>query len=308
MMTPQPDTGQRGTATLDPLSLRLFVRVVELGTITDVAAREHLAAAAVSRRLSDLEERLGTALLVRTNRGISPTAAGAFLAVAAREVLGDMDDLVSRMREYSDGSRGLVRVLANISAVSTALPPLVRSFADLHPRVRLQILERDSLSITEAIGDNFADIGVFTTLPYHADIEVYPFRRDRLMVLVSADHPLAQRKSVTFVETLEFEHVVLRTGTHLRLQMLTAAGREGPALRSSVEVSSYDTLCRMVECGLGVGVLPAANLAHFALTGVRALHLDEAWADRELSVCVRRADALAPASRLFLEHLRAAEH
>ena len=55
---------------LDPLSLRLFVRVVEDGTIASVAAREHIASAAISRRLSELEDALGTQLLVRTNKGL----------------------------------------------------------------------------------------------------------------------------------------------------------------------------------------------------------------------------------------------
>ncbi|MGU7775471.1 LysR family transcriptional regulator [Burkholderia sp. MR1-5-21] len=290
---------------LDPLSLKLFVRVVETGTIASVATHEHIAAAAVSRRLSELEHAVGAQLLVRTNKGMTPTAAGANLAVLARDLLDSIDDIAVRMGEFSDGRRGLVRVLVNISAVSTFLPPLIRSFTTNHPGVNLQLLERESLAITEGVAANVADIGIFTSLPYSADIEVYPFRRDRLKVLVAHDHPLAARGSVSFADTLDYEHVVLRSGTHLRLQMLTAAGRLGKSLRSRVEVASYDALCRMVECGVGIGVLPAGIAENYLLSGAHVLDLDEPWADRELSICVRRVDALSPSARLFFDHLRA---
>ncbi|CAD6533831.1 HTH-type transcriptional regulator CynR [Paraburkholderia hiiakae] len=285
--------------------MKLFVRVVETGTIASVATREHIAPAAVSRRLSELEHALGAQLLVRTNKGMTPTAAGANLAVLARDLLDSLDDIAVRMAEYSDGRRGLVRVLVNISAVSTFLPPIIRSFTATHPGVNLQLQERESLAITEGVAANVADIGIFTSLPYSADIEVYPFRTDRLKVLVPDDHALAVHPSVTFADTLDYEHVVLRSGTHLRLQMLTAAGRLGKSLRSRVEVASYDALCRMVECGVGIGILPAGIAENYRLSGARALDLDEPWADRELSICVRRLDALSPSARLFFDHLRA---
>ncbi|SAL72521.1 LysR family transcriptional regulator [Caballeronia udeis] len=293
------------TVKLDPLSLRLFVRVVEDGTIASVAVREHIASAAISRRLSELEDALGTQLLVRTNKGIKPTSAGISLTVMARDLLDDLQNIVTRMQEHSAGHRGLVRLLINISTVSTFIPPLVKSFLDRYPDVQLRLMERDSLSITEGVAENLADIGIFTSLPHSADIEVYPFRRDELKVLVRSDHPLAERLSVTFAEALDFEHVVLRTGTHLRLQMLTAAGQAGKSLRSKVEVTSYDALCKMVECGVGICVLPAGIVDIYTLSNMRTLSLDEPWASRELSVCVRRLDALLPAARLFFDHLRA---
>jgi DNA-binding transcriptional LysR family regulator len=288
---------------LDPLSLRLFVSVVEDGTIASAAAREHIAAAAVSKRLSELEQLLGTQLLVRTNKGITPTAAGANLLVLAREVLDGLNDIVARMKDFSDGRRGTVRVFVNISAIATFVPPIVKSFNDRYPEVHISLEEHESLAITEAIANNLAEIGIFTYLPHSADIEVYPFRTDELRVIVPKGHALAARDEVTFSETLDYDHVVLGAGTHLRFQMLTAAGRLGKSLRANVEVSSYDALCRMVEVGVGIGILPAGNAEIYHLPGTRTLKLAEPWATRELFICVRRVDALSPVARLFFDHL-----
>lgn len=290
---------------LDPVSLKLFVRVVDEGTIAGAAELEHIAAPAVSKRLKELEDLFGTPLLTRTNKGITPTAAGLNLSILARDVLDDMRNIVLQMKAYSDGLRGSVRVLVNISAISTFMPPIVKSFSERYPDVNISLLERDSLAITESVAENVAEIGVFTRLPHSADIEVHPFRTDELKVLVPSDHPLANRRHVAFSETLEHEHVVLRAGTHLRFQMLSEASKAGKTLRAKVEVSSYDALCKMVQAGMGVGILPAGNAELYRLPGTRMLKLDEAWATRELVVCVRRADALSPVARLFFEHLLA---
>ncbi|MGV2292282.1 LysR family transcriptional regulator [Trinickia sp. YCB016] len=290
---------------LDPVSLKLFVRVVDEGTIAGAAELEHIAAPAVSKRLKELEDLFGTPLFTRTNKGITPTAAGLNLSILARDVLDDMRNIVLQMKAYSDGLRGSVRVLVNISAISTFMPPIVKSFSERYPDVNISLLERDSLAITESVAENVAEIGVFTRLPHSADIEVHPFRTDELKVLVPSDHPLASRRHVAFAETLDHEHVVLRAGTHLRFQMLSEASKAGKTLRAKVEVSSYDALCKMVQAGMGVGILPAGNAELYRLPGTRMLKLDEAWATRELVVCVRRADALSPVARLFFEHLLA---
>lgn len=290
---------------LDPVSLKLFVRVVDEGTIAGAAELEHIAAPAVSKRLRELEEVFGTPLLTRTNKGISPTAAGVNLSILARDVLDDLRNIVLQMKAYSDGLRGSVRVLVNISTISTFMPPIVKSFSERYPDVNISLLERDSLAITESVAENVAEIGVFTRLPHSADIEVHPFRTDELKVLVPSTHSLAKRRHVTFSETLDYEHVVLRAGTHLRFQMMTEASKAGKTLRAKVEVSSYDALSRMVQVGMGVGILPAGNADLYRLPGTRVLKLDETWAKRELVVCVRRADALSPVARLFFDHLRA---
>ena len=185
---------------LDPVSLRLFVSVVEEGTIAAAAKREHIAAAAVSKRLSELEDLLDSRLLNRTNKGITPTDAGMSLLFMARSALNNLNDIVVQMRDYSDGTRGSVQVLANISAITQFLPGLIKSFMALYPLINVVIEEQQSLAITKAVAENRAEVGIFTRLPHGADIEVFPFRRDRLVLIVPADHPLAARQSVRFSE------------------------------------------------------------------------------------------------------------
>lgn len=288
---------------LDPVSLRLFVSVVEEGTIAAAAKREHIAAAAVSKRLSELEDLLDSRLLNRTNKGITPTDAGMSLLFMARSALNNLNDIVVQMRDYSNGTRGSVQVLANISAITQFLPGLLKSFMALYPLINVVIEEQQSLAITKAVAENRAEVGIFTRLPHGADIEVFPFRRDRLVLIVPAGHPLAARQSVRFSETLDHPYVALRSGTHLNFQLIKAANDVGRSLRIRLEVASYDALFLMVQAGIGMGIMPEGSAGIYHLNGAKIIRIEDEWASRELSVCVRSRAGLSAAGELFLQHL-----
>jgi DNA-binding transcriptional LysR family regulator len=288
---------------LDPVSLRLFVSVVEEGTIAAAAKREHIAAAAVSKRLSELEELLDSRLLNRTNKGITPTDAGLSLLFMARSALNNLNDIVVQMRDYSNGTRGSVQVLANISAITQFLPGMLKSFMALYPLINVVIEEQQSLAITKAVAENRAEVGIFTRLPHGADIEVFPFRRDRLVLIVPAGHPLAARQSVRFSETLDHPYVALRSGTHLNFQLIKAANDVGRSLRIRMEVASYDALFLMVQAGIGMGIMPEGSAGIYHLNGAKIIRIEDGWASRELSVCVRSRAGLSAAGELFLQHL-----
>lgn len=290
---------------LDPVSLRLFVSVIEEGTIAAAARREHIAAAAVSKRLSELEALLDAQLLVRSNKGITPTAAGVSLLYLARSALNNLNDIVVQMRDYSHGLRGSVQVLANISAITQFMPALIRSFMDRYPLIDIALQERESLAITQAVAQNQADIGIFTRLPHGTDVEVYRFREDKLVLLVPENHPLAGRDSVRFEDALDEPFVALRSGTHLNFQLIKAANDVGRSLKIRMEVSNYDALGLMVQAGIGLGVMPLGSVGLYNLANTCTVDLDEPWARRELSLCVRSREGLSSAARLFFDHLLA---
>src|SRR5262249_41907041 len=120
----------------DLLSLKLFIAVVEEQSIARAAAREHIAASAVSKRIAELERGLKVALLQRNNRGIVTTAAGNALLRHARNVVRDMAQLEGELVEYSEGLKGQIRLFANSTAILRFLPQQLVSFLSHHPRVQ----------------------------------------------------------------------------------------------------------------------------------------------------------------------------
>jgi len=290
---------------LDPTSLKLFVAVVEQGTIAAAAQKEHIAASAVSKRISELEQLFAVPLLDRTNRGIQATVAGKTLLTLSRGVLNELDEVCVQMKEYSHGMRGEIRVVANISAIAQFLPDQLNAFLKQYPQVQIHLQEQISSEITRSVANNLADIGIFTLAPHACpELEIYPYASDQLVLITSTDHSLASADAVRFSDTLVYDYVGLHTGSAINQQLASEANRLDKALKLRIQVTSYDALCRMVEAGLGIGVMPSDVALPFVKTGrIRAIPILESWAQRDLKICVREPDALPVATRLLLTHL-----
>ena len=138
---------------IDLTSLQLFVAVCELGSIGRAAEREYIAASAVSKRLSDLEAAVDTALLYRHSRGVTLTPAGESLLHHARNVLYGLERMQGELSEYSDGVRGHVRMHATISSIVQFLPEDLGSFAREHSQIKIDLQEHLSADVLQAVHD-----------------------------------------------------------------------------------------------------------------------------------------------------------
>jgi DNA-binding transcriptional LysR family regulator len=289
---------------LDPVSLRLFVAVMEEGTIAAAAARAHTAPAAVSKRISELEATLDTVLFQRSNKGTQATAAAHTLLGLARGLLNSLDDIAEQMAGHASGLRGQVRVYANISAITQFLPDDLRSFMDAAPQVQVHLQERISTSIARAVADSRADIGILNAGSYGDSLTLLPYREDELVLIVPREHAFARRRKVAFREALAHDFVGAHPGSAVNNQLHRAAGEAGLPLRLRIQVSGYDAMSLMVAAGMGIGVLPRQSARlYLSSLGIRAVALDEPWVWRQLVVCVRSLDALSPAARSLVDHL-----
>lgn len=288
---------------LDPTSLKLFVKVAELGTITGAADASFMATSAVSKRLSELEAYFNTPLLKRNNRGIELTPAGSALLNLSRGVLHNLEDLDLQMRDYASGQRGIVRVFANMSAITQYLPQEMRAFFEQHPDIGVQLEEKVSPIITREVMNNNADIGVCAQMLHGYDLIEFPYHVDDLVLVVPQQHPLAQRERVFFRECLDYPHVGLHTASAINLEIMRAASMANKTLRIRIQVTSYDALCLMVQAGLGVGVLPRGAIRQYVDgLNVNVLSIQDEWARRKLSIYVKDLDRLSMAARVLVEH------
>ncbi len=290
---------------IDLTSLQLFVAVCELGSIGRAAEREYIAASAVSKRLSDLEAAVDTALLYRHSRGVTLTPAGESLLHHARNVLYGLERMQGELSEYSDGVRGHVRMHATISSIVQFLPEDLGSFAREHSQIKIDLQEHLSADVLQAVHEGTADIGICNMGQTDPNgLQTRPYRADHLVLVAPEDHPLTERTAVAFEEVLDWDVVGLHGGSSISLAMRGAATRSGTTLRQRIQVTSLDAMCRMIDNGLGVGLIP--HRAFELMQGVgrlRSVPLTDAWAQRTLSLVARDFDALPVTSRLLVEHL-----
>lgn len=306
-MPPRMKSSERNFARrMDLTSLQLFVAVCELGSIGRAAEREFIAASAISKRLSELETSVGTQLLYRHARGVDLTPAGESLLHHARSVLFSLDKMQGELSEYAHGVRGHVRIHASISAIVQFLPEDLGSFTRAHDQVKIDLEEHLSAEVVRAVREGAADLGLCNGATGLGELQSLPYRRDRLVLIVPRGHALAEREAIAFADSLDFDQVGLHSTSSIYLAMRQAAEEAGRTIKLRIHVTSLDAMCRMIDNGLGVGVMP--QRAFELMNGVGALQsvpLSDPWAERELRMVARDFSSLPVTARLLVEHLQA---
>ena len=290
----------------DLVDLGLFRHVVEAGSITHGAERANLALAAASSRIKAMEVSLGAALLVRSRQGVAPTPAGRTLLAHARTVLGDIERMQGDLAVFAGGAVGQVRVLSNTNALIEFLPEMLSSYLARRSGVSVDIEERTSDEIVGLVAEGVADLGIVAGTVDTGALQTVPFRHDRFVAVVAAGHAFAARTDIAFAEVLEHDLVGLDRLSALTRFLAGKAARVGKTMRLRVQLKSFDAVCRLVESGIGLGIVPETTARRVERgMAIGVVPLQDAWAARDLIVCLRDLDALPPFAQDFVAHLRA---
>jgi len=288
----------------DLTDLRLFLNVVEDGSLTAGAARSHMTLASASERVRGMEATLGHALLHRHPQGVEPTEAGRTLLHHARVVLAQMERLRGDLGFYGDGLQGHMRLLCNTSAMTEHLPVPLGHFLAQHPRISVDVEERQSAEIVDALRAGLCDIGIVSDAADVAGLRTLPFRRDDLVLVMPRTHPMASLRRIGLNELADSAWVGLAADSPLQAHIAMHARRLGQHLACRVRVGGFEALCRMVEQGIGVGIVPQSAARRCARTmKLGRATLDEPWAARTLLACVRSAATLSPHAQGLLTYL-----
>lgn len=290
----------------DLTDLRLFLHVVEAGSITAGAERMHLAVAAASTRIRNMEIELGTPLLNRERQGVTTTPAGRTLVHHARLILQQAERMRGELGEYADGLKGHVRLLSNTNALTEFLPEPLSNFLTSHPQVNIDLEERLSDEIVAAIADGKADLGIVAGTEDVTGLEVFPFRTDRFMLVAAPGHPLAGSGRMPFADALDYDFVGLDQASSLQRFLSDKAERIGRRLKLRVQLRSFDAVCRLVECHVGIGVVPETTaLRCMQSMKLSLIELSDEWALRNLMICVRSLTDLPIYAQDLVRHLAA---
>ena len=288
----------------DLITLNLVLAIADTRSITRGAAHEHLALAAASKRLSDLESRLGVTLFERHARGVDLTEAGRALVRHIRSLNASLHALESEVVEFSRGIKGHLRIAANASAITECLPADLAAFSQAHPGIRISLEDLTSAEVQAAVAEGRADVGIFVPPQHEARLSCRHYRDGELAVLVPQAHVLARRHAVPFDALLDFDIVGLHLGAAVHEQMRERAQALGRTLNVRLQVRGFDAIAQLVEAGLGVAVLPAVVAQRFArIFAVQPLVLQEDWARRPYLLAVRTQDVLPAVVQRFVEAL-----
>ncbi len=285
--------------------LRSFLQVADSGTITTAARRLFLTQPALSRRLQQLESDLGAELFQRSRQGVQLTEEGRLVQRLGSDLVDRWDHLKDSVSAISSMDTGIVRLGGGATAVSFLLPSAIAQFQRSHPGILFQVKEAGSRDVERDVLEERIELGI-VTLPVSSDaVEVLPLRRDRIVLVVSKQHPLAH-KSRIHVTSLEDQDLVgFESPSAIRSLIDGALQEAGVRVHVVMELRSIPAILRMVgatDClafvsQLGVGQDPE---------GVRVLPVTGLKIERQMAILRKRDRPLSPAAAQFVELLRKA--
>ena len=275
-------------ARFDIVTISLIVRCAQTGSLTRAAEDGHLAVAAASRRVRELEDALGSRLFERHSRGMLVTPTGRAVVRHGIALLQRVNQLDDELHDLRSGIASHLRLCASTGAIDQFLPRLLATHAQLHPEVRVELEEQVSAGVVRALHDGLADVGVFAEGPEMRGLDARLFRNDRLVLVMPLGHRLAGVKTpLRFADALDEDWISLTAGATLLRQQQEAAFSCHRPFKLRMQVRSFDAVCHLVASGLGIALLPKGA----ALPMLRSLKLTwrpllDDWASRRLLVAM----------------------
>ena len=286
----------------DLVTLRLFVAVVDAGSLTAGAERFGISLAAASKRIAELEQHCATGLLERTQRGVTATADGQTLHRHAIEVIARLEQLAQAVDDFQSGAAGHLRLCANPSAFGGFLPDVLAEYSARFPKVTIDLEDTLSEDGIRAVQKGLAELAVIGDNVPCEGLETLVCNVDRLVLLVPASHPLATQAQVAVEKAFDHDLVTLARSASLTRKVMAAADAVQRTPRIRVQVRSFDAMCRMVAAGLGLAILPRAAAALYAeALQLVQVGLEGVATERVLLLAMRRRSELSAAAAALVD-------
>ncbi|MFJ8234269.1 LysR family transcriptional regulator [Ureibacillus sp. NPDC094379] len=278
----------------------IFSTVVELGSLTKAGETLGLTQSAVSHAISSLESDWGFSILNRGRSGIQLTSNGERILKYIREILMWNEEMNQEIANINGLEVGTVRI-GTISSVSIHwLPEIMKKFNEHYPYIEIKLMEGDYDDIEQWISIGLVDFG-FLSLPTSHPFESMPLKKDRMLCILSDEHPLAEQSEIRFDMIKDEPLIKSKKGSDNDLIRILKENKLTPNIK--FELTDDQAIISMVENGMGFSILPEMVI-HRVPNNVRKLKL-EGDHYRTLGIAAPSLKSLAPATNKFIDYLKA---
>ncbi len=283
--------------------LRALVAVAETGGFTAAARRLHLTPSALSLLVKELEAGVGARLFDRSTRHTQLTAAGEEFEPLARRLLADLHGAVEGVRALQQKRRGTVRIACTQLYAATLLPGLIAQYRAQYPGIDVLMLDSLNLQALQRVASGEADFGIAPQRPTPPELQQQEIYRDRIGLFCTPEHPLAERRSVSWGQVLAHPFVSLTQDFTARLQADLLRHSPRLQLQPVHSVSFVTTALAMVKSGHGITAQPVQAAPLAAQLGLVGRRITGPVVHRRLSLYTRREGSLSPAAESLRDYL-----
>ncbi|MBR1147731.1 LysR family transcriptional regulator [Bradyrhizobium sp. AUGA SZCCT0431] len=286
-------------------SLRYFMAVAHSRSVNGAATELRIAASAISRQITKLENELGVRLFERKAYGVELTPAGEVYLRHARNTKLAIERVVSELDDLKELRSGLVRICSIEGIVGDLLTRAIVTFRELYPGIEFSVTVKGTAQVPESVANSEADIGIaFHPQPDEAFTTAFRIR-DPLFAVMAPDHPASGRKRLSLAELIQYPIAVPESVFGIRQLIDTTCKANGLHLRPMVKTNSIEALRAFARQNGGVTVLPRLSIERDlkANTLVKIPLTDPILTRAFFEAFTLRLRPLPIASERFLKHL-----
>jgi LysR family carnitine catabolism transcriptional activator len=279
--------------------LQAFIALAEQRSFTRAAALCHLSQPAFSALIGQLEDTLGLRLFDRSTRHVAPTAEGQAFEVSARRVLAEFDAALAGVNDQLARRRGRVSIALLPSLAAGWLPQVLQTYRARHPGIEIEVADVLSEPCVERVRSGEADFALAAIRADTPELRAEPFCSDGFHLVCPEGHPLATQAEVKPRDVAAYPFVHMARTSSVR-QFLDAAVHP-LQMQTLMEVDQLATAMGMVRAGLGISLMPALTLFHFAQPGLVTRPLAWPGLVRRIYLVRRRDRSLSLAAQSLYE-------
>ena len=286
-------------------SLKVFCDLAETESFTKAATVNNVTQSAVSQQISSLERIFKSLLIERSKKKFRLTREGQVLYEYSKQIISTYDALHSKLQEIKDIISGTIRVATIYSIGLHDLPPYLKKFLKAYPTVNVHVEYRRANQVYEDVLGNVVDLGLVAYPTRDNKLEIFPLRKDMLVLISHPQHPLAKHKSVKMRNLAGQKFIGFQPDIPTRKALDKILKENNVEVQHVMEFDNIETVKRAVEIDAGVAIVPQSTVVQeVAKQTLAQISLDDGDFFRPLAAIYKKNKVLSPAMKQFLAILK----
>ena len=286
-------------------SLKVYCDLAETESFTKAAQINDVTQSAVSQQISSLERLFKSLLIERSKKRFRLTREGQVLYDYSKQIISTYDGLHSKLQEIKEIISGTIRVATIYSIGLHDLPPYLKKFLKTYPTVNVHVEYRRANQVYEDVLGNVVDLGLVAYPSRDSKLEIFPLRKDPLVLICHPHHPLAKSKSIRLKAISGQKFISFEPDIPTRKALDRILKEHSVHVQHVMEFDNIETVKRAVEIDAGVAIVPQGTvLQEVAKQSLAEVTLEDGEFFRPLAALYKKNKVLSPAMKQFLAVLK----
>jgi DNA-binding transcriptional LysR family regulator len=286
-------------------SLKVFCDLAETASFTKAAQINDVTQSAVSQQISSLERLFKSLLIERSKKKFRLTREGQVLYEYSKQIISTYGGLQHKLQEIKDIISGTIRVATIYSIGLHDLPSYLKKFLKAYPSVNVHVEYRRANQVYDDVTGNVVDLGLVAYPNKDPKLEIFPLRRDPLVLICHPQHPLAKNKNIKLKALAGQKFIGFEPDIPTRRALDKILRENAVEVQHVMEFDNIETVKRAVEIDAGVAIVPQGTVVQeVAKQTLAQVTVEDGEFYRPLAAIFKKNKTLSPAMKQFLSILK----